>query len=114
MQRISAECPARHSAKVYTLPSVLTIPLGKAAFLITRCVFFVKCNTRQNDRIPLFNLFFDIPFIQTNKRYISSTPHILHKYHIHTYITDPTYLTNFIHKHLKSNMFTKILNRTHK
>jgi hypothetical protein len=55
-----AECAGQHSAKVASLPSVLTTALGKEGFTGSQVSFFAEChghNTRQSDQEVLFYLF---------------------------------------------------------
>jgi hypothetical protein len=54
-----AECAGRHSAKVASLPSVLTTALGKEGFTGSQVSFFAEChghNTQQRYPLPSVTL----------------------------------------------------------
>jgi hypothetical protein len=100
----------------FLLSSAMTKALNKEALY--------GSNTGQSDQIPSFQFVFDIPSKQTKDIY---NPHHIYFTHI-TYITSHTYQNHhlhhrphishkhhkFLHKHLKSHMYAKIVHKTHK
>jgi hypothetical protein len=91
------ECAGRHSAKVASLPSVLTTALGKEGFIGSQVSFFAEChghNTRQSDQKVPFLFVFAVPSKQTKDIYHSH--HIIyHSHHrINTFIINTIYITN--------------------
>jgi hypothetical protein len=95
-----AECAGRHSAKVASLPSVLTTALGKEGFTGSQVSFFAEChghNTRQ--RYPLSSvtlgkvtrksLFYSLLLFHPNKQKI----YIIHITLYIIRITESTHLS---------------------
>jgi hypothetical protein len=118
-----AECAGRHSAKVASLPSVLTTALGKEGFTGSQVSFFAEChghNTRQRYPLPSVTLgkvtrkSLFICFccsVQTNKRYISFTSHYIsfasqnqHIYHQH-HIYHKYHHINQVSQHISLNKY---------